>query len=54
MKVIVNATNTLQHLHQKEIGKNSEGITKRKPLINKCNWEGINCPSGKNETEKNI
>ena len=34
-------------LNHEEIGKNSKRISKIKHIINKCNWKGINYPSGK-------
>ena len=43
------ATITLNH---EEIGKNSKRISKIKHIINKCNWKGINYPSGKDYRKK--
>ena len=40
-----------QWLNYKEIVKYVERITKIKPFINKCNWEGIKYPS-KNDWKK--
>ena len=34
-------------LNHEEIKKNPQIILKIKPFISKCNWEGINCPSRK-------
>ena len=39
-------------LNNEEIGKYSERITKIKPFINKYKWEGINCPSEKDDWKK--
>ena len=39
-------------LDHEEIGKNSERITKIKIFIYKYNWEGINCPSEKDNWKK--
>ena len=33
-------------LNYEEIGKNTRRITKNKPFVNECKWEGINFPSG--------
>ena len=43
-------------LNHEEIGKNPERSMKIKPYIDKCNWEGANDPSEKDdwkEFEKN-
>ena len=34
--------------------KRSAKITKIKPFINKCNWEGINSPSEKDGSKKKL
>ena len=39
-------------LNHENIEKNSEGITKIKPFINKYNWEGIYFPSEKDDWKK--
>ena len=39
-------------LNHKEIKKDSQRITKKKPFINKYNWEGTNSPSKKNNDRK--
>ena len=39
-------------LSYEEIGKHAERITKIKPFINKCKWEGINFPYWKKWLEK--
>ena len=36
-------------LNSEEIKKDSQRITKIKPFINKCNWEGIHFPSQKDD-----
>lgn len=51
---MINAFNTLQQSHQ--IKKKSERISKIKPFVNKCNWNGIYLPSEKDywkKSEKN-
>ena len=35
-------------LNYQTIEKDPQGISKLKPYIDKCNWEGINFPAGKN------
>ena len=40
-------------LNPEEIAKHSERITKTKPFTNKYNWQGINCPSEKDDCKKN-
>ena len=39
-------------LDHEEIGKHSERIIKNKTFIHKYNWEGINCPSEKDDWKK--
>ena len=39
-------------LNYEEIKKDPQRITKIKPFINKCNWEGINFPSEKDDWKK--
>ena len=39
-------------LNYKEIKKGLQRMTKIKPFIDKCNWEGINIPSGKDDWKK--
>ena len=39
-------------LNNENIGKNPERITKNKPFIDKCNWEGINYLSEKDDWAK--
>ena len=34
-------------LNHEEIGKNLQRISNIKDFVNKCNWNGINYPSGK-------
>ena len=44
-------------LNYAEIKKDPQVITKIKPFINKCNWEGITFPSEKDDwkkSEKNV
>ena len=36
----------------KKLGKNSEKVSKIKPFINKCNWEGTSLASGKDDWKK--
>ena len=36
-------------LNHEETGKHSVGITETRAFINKCNWEGINFPSEKDD-----
>ena len=38
-------------LNLEETGKNPERTLKNNPFIHKCNWKGINYPSGKNDWE---
>ena len=39
-------------LNYEEIEKDPRRLTKTKPFINKCNWEGINFPSEKDDWKK--
>ena len=39
-------------LNREEIKKDKQKITKIKPFINKCNWQGINFPSEKDDWKK--
>ena len=39
-------------LNYEEIEKDPQRITKMKPFINKCNWEGIKYPSEKDDWKK--
>ena len=41
--------NTFNH---EEIGKNLQRISKIKHIIKKCNWKGIDYPSGRNHQKK--
>ena len=50
--MIIHALIRCSTLNHEEIGKNLQRISKIKHIIKKCNWKGIDYPSGRNHQKK--